>query len=219
MNIVKLKFVVGLLFMVGLYSCDTPKVAFLDAQPSSLQEKDKFLGKFRGAYMSESDSSILKISKFGVTQNWDFVIELEASESAKDIARNFSFSVDENDLIIEPLPDSMSYHVMYTQTVFSFKENERLKFIEGVYIMNYKQGGDSWSLKVMHFNNDGFLTIQNLDLAPEDVDRLKDIVEVKETTNKEGSPTSYIMDPSQEEFMEIIYSDLMDEGEFFKPLN
>ena len=214
----RINIVIGLFLVVGMYSCDSPDVSFLEAQPSDLRKTEKFSGKFRGSYLSVSDSCILKISKHGITQNWDFIVEVDASESAKDVAKNISISINDGDLEIVPLEDSLSYHVMYTQNLFSFSNNEILKFNDGVYFLNFKESRSSWNVKTLRFDDQGRLELQNLDLSPSDVEKLKTFVEVKEISNNEGSSTAYFMEPNMDEFMNIINSNLLGDAELYKPI-
>lgn len=218
MSFSRINSVFGFLLIAVMYSCDSPEVSFLESQPSNTQEKEKFSGKFRGSYLSESDSCILKIAKHSITQNWDFIVEVEASESAKDVAKNISISINDGDLEIVPLEDSLSYHVMYSQTLFSFKENELLKFSNGVYFLNYHDNKDSWNVKTLRFDDEGWLALQSLDLSPSDVEQLKSFVQVKEDSNDEGEVTGYFMEPNIDEFLNIINSGLFGEEERYKPI-
>lgn len=200
---------------ISLVSCDVTDVTFTEPQPQGNYQKNKIKAKFTGSYMCLADSSILKVSKTTITQNWDFEVELESDQNPEDVSDRISVSINGGDLQISPTEDSLKYHVSYSTIVFDFSESELLNYVKGVYFLNYRLGDNSWDVKTMRFDKEGYLLIHDLDLSVSDVQKLMSLTDVSEETDDEGKVIDYHLQPTKKEFNDIMNSDLFEEGSKF----
>jgi hypothetical protein len=165
--------------------------------------------------MCLSDSSILKVSKTSITQNWDFDVEIEGDLNSEDLANKFSVNINEGDLHITSTSDSTQYHISYSYQIFNQGESEVLKYVNGVYFLNYMLGQNSWDVKTMRFDEKGYLLIHDLDLSPSDVEKLKSLTEVSEETDEEGEVIDFHIQPTKKEFNDIMNSNIFEKGNKF----
>ena len=203
------------ILIVGLISCDDVDVTFTHPQPEGDFQKTKFKGKFTGTYLCVRDSSVLTISKRGISQNWSFVVEVDSNQSINDATRNFSINTDESDLSIIASEDSTKFDVSYTHQLFEFTDGRVLKYVGGVYFLNYPYGSTSWEVKTMRFDEEGFLIINELDMSVSDVAQLKTMTEILSDTNDAGIVLDYYIEPTRKEFNQIMDADIFATGEKF----
>tara|TARA_R110002050_G_scaffold221441_1_gene357297 strand:- start:95233 stop:95895 length:663 start_codon:yes stop_codon:yes gene_type:complete len=207
--------VFGCFISIGFAACDGTDVTFTEPQPSGVKEVLKFKRKFTGDYLSISDSSVLHISKSAITQIWDFEIEVDSNHSIQDATNNISVNTDEGDLQIQASEDSTNYRVHYSHEVFTVSNEMVLKYVDHTYFLNFQEDTDSWDVKTVYFDTDGFLQIHDLNLSPADLEKLKSITSVSEETDTEGKVVDYHIQPTKKELSQIMNSNLFEDGEKF----
>lgn len=199
---------------LSIVSCE-PEVGFTEPQPSDVENAEKFKRKFTGKYLCVEDSSILIVSKREILRNWNFEVTVDSNENIETAVRNINVDADEADLVITPNDDSSSYIVDFTKEVFKLGNNRILKYEDRICYLNYENSDGTWEVRILKFDNDGYLTINDLSLGVGDLEEIRNTTEVSEKTDEEGKVIAYQIQPSRKEFDELLNTDFYESGQKF----
>ncbi len=203
-----------ILLGLSIVSCE-PEVGFTEPQPSDVENAEKFKRKFTGKYLCIEDSSILIVSKSEILRNWNFEVTVDSNENIENAVRNINVEVDEADLEITPNDDSSSYIVDFTKEVFKIDNHRVLKYDDRVCYLNYKNNDGTWEVRILKFDEEGYLTLNDLSLAAGDLEEIRNTTQVSERTNEEGKVIAYQIQPSRKEFDELLSTDFYENGQKF----
>ena len=206
-----------LIFCAGLYSCSGLDVNFSESQPAGVNEVSKFKYKFRGTYLSLEDSSILEVSKSSIIQYWMVELDIDADsvKSNGSSVKKIHIDTDDGDFNFTPSEDSAHVKIDYTHDVFKVSESDVLKYVDGIYYLNYQYSDLAWDLKTMRVTENGNLVIQDFHLSQSNLEDLKAYTEVLEIGTIEGEITGYYIQPTHTELEQLMGSDIFSKGEEF----
>jgi len=215
----KTSFISLIILLLAFSSC-IQELNFEEPQPTENKNETKFKNKFRGEYLCIEDSSILVIDKNKITQNWDIetkltktqidtISELELKDGLLYIENN------ELPLNVDFLGDTAVVSYKYKEIIFNISDEELLRYFKGIYFLNYKQSENSWNVKTLSFNKDGFLTINKIYANEDEIKKIKDLTNIEETIDDEGTIIDYTVHPTRKELKEILKSNLFKEGKTF----
>ena len=215
----KISFISLVILLLAFSSCNQ-ELNFEEPQPTEKKNETKFKNKYRGEYLCIEDSSILIISKNKITQSWD--IETKLTKTQIDTTSELELKdgllyIESNELPlnVDFLGDTAVVSYNYKDTIFSISDEQLLRYFKGIYFLNYKQFENSWNVKTLSFNKEGMLTINKIYANEEDVEKIKDLTNIVETTDDEGTVIDYTVHPTRKELKEILKSNLFKEGKTF----
>ena len=206
-------FFLGLGFILS--SCSGPEVTFTEPQPTDVDVTEKFKRKFRGEYLCLSDSSVLKVDKTRITQYWYFLVNVDSNSNIEKPGPKINISGDDVNFKAKISDDSTKYEVDYQHDLFLSSATELAKYVGGVYFLNFKEGPNSWSVKTMSFDKDGYLVIVDLHLSESDIEVLKEITEVSQDQSEDNEYVDYSLKPTRKELEQLMNADLFETGEKF----
>lgn len=213
----RLNQILGVLFLaLGFIACE-PEVSFTESQPAELTESTRFKNKFRGKFLCVEDSSVLRIDKTSIVQNWHFELDTK-NDSIIDIKNGigrFGYDSEDKDLQITANEDSTHFVIDYKKIIFELSSSNVLKYDKGIYFLNEKKTGSTWDVKILHFSEHGVLLLKDLDLSKEDLEKLKAITVVEVDKDVDGDITEYKLQPTRKELKEILNAGLFEVGEEF----
>lgn len=193
--------------LLSLFSCEPP-VVFTEPQPKGIEALEDFPESFRGQYLCESDTSLLKVGERLIYQETSYDVELSREEIDTTAAyqlKGDSLFIDdfEGYATLETLNDSI-YRATYVSqdTLFVIGEEGVLKKYRGYLVLNTKLDEQKWGAWVLKREKSGRITMFETTL-PEQIADLEAITPVEDIT-EEGGRTQYRITPDRRAFRKLL---------------
>ena len=198
----------AILFLIFLMGCG-PYIYFKSPQPDRKKNLSSFPANITGAYISDSDSSLLVIEPTIISkkrfEKMYMSMESYKEETGDTIVKDTSFIFTDNWLIeMTVMGDSVYVNSSREEDVFVISENQLLRKYRGYYFLNYKDSNDLWRVELIKLTKD---TLEFGDiLTKEDIERIKGITSVESyiDSTDSGKSTKYYLNPSPREIRKIL---------------
>lgn len=200
-------------------SCGTD-LNFTEPQPPDTKDQHKFKKRYRGEYLSLTDSSILTITDNAIMQTF----QVEIKTIYKEMDTTLLTKVGDSIYLIEGYPgleakrvgDSAYVTGENTVEVFSLSDNQVLRYYKGYYFLNTLEKDDFWTVRMMGYDK-GVLSFKRFAGTDGEIAMLSELTAIDTIRNDEGDIVNYSIHPTIREFKEILkVAHIGDDGTFRK---
>lgn len=219
----KINYVILIILCFIIYSCQNEFV-FSEAVPPELDELDMIPTKFTGIYLCDGDSSLVYITKGMVMKEtfYDLFTSIEEVQGTKDCSMEDGDIYIENRELCIPFEyregDSIIATIYEMDTLFSFKENEQLKYEKGSLFFNYQMTDDYWMTFIMSPDTKDGYYWETINL-PDDLEEVDRLVNQYQMEKLDSDWRRYILQPTKSEFDKFLNQAYTLKWEHLRPIN
>ncbi len=218
-----LSFLSLVILLFSLNACEET-VAFKSAVPPDAERILEIPEEFTGLYNCQSDSSLMTIHKDiivledrdEVKQSLDYIMESEDC-LIKDGMLYFP-GIQECISFEYVTEDTIKYVITNTDTLFSFAQGEIAKFQDGILFLNISSVLNEWYCFTLS-QISGDELVWNFLKLPKDYEQLQELAKNIGTRDLEDGETKYIIDPTSQEFKNIMKRNFLEECDVLSPIN
>lgn len=199
---------------ISILSCDS-NVVFEEAMPEHVEALKEIPHEFQGIYICSSDSSILYAHQnvIFIESYFQFFTTLDQVKETEDC------TIIDNSLYLpgreECAPftyvseDTISVKVTFLDTLFGFREFEKVKLYKGRLFFSLLDKNNHWTSFMVSPKEEGILSFSMIDLS-KDLEGLKDLKYKELLRNKVGvdKKNQYLIKPTLIEFDKLLERDL-----------
>ena len=198
-----------MLFLLG--ACED-RIRFEQPQPAGNADLQKFPGRLRGTYFSESDSTYLLVDQHQIVEWFNaeanvhrdsLALEIDSAKIGKVDHDAVQVSESNYTLTFKPLSkDSVIVSYSYRDTVFRLSEEHILRKLKGHYLLNYRLRDGNWRVRRLT-SEKGELLFSKVTM-PKDIEELQNITEVQEIQPDISGAAIYRIKPSKRELKQLM---------------
>ncbi len=202
------------LFILSLALACNPGVVFEHANPPSIEASKVIPGQYRGNYICESDSAIVKIDSRRIIQEVlvEFVTTLEKVQETEHC------SIVDGGLYLpgrkECIPfeyigeDTISAILFEQDTLFDLTRDHVAKMYRKQLFLNVPSDSGEWMTWIVRTESDGTLLYSYIDV-PDNKELIDELTVNYRESRLKRDKTQYILQPTLMEFEEIIKKDFV----------
>jgi hypothetical protein len=198
-NIIK-TLIIFLTTTIILSSCEST-IYFDSPQPRKYKNQNSFFKKIKGTFLNLNDSTLLTISddKIESAQYVTFPLKIEdvnleqLSKKKIKAGINAAWSAD------TVYKDWSSEKVL-----FEISEKQILRYYQEHYFLNFEKGETKWNVKLIGFDDEGYLLFKSF--TENDIEVLRKYIKVDEIKNEKEKVVSYSLTPSKSGLRKLLKS-------------
>ncbi len=217
-----MKYILGFIIGLLLFSCDH-RVKFSEAMPPTVEATGKIPEIFLGTFICESDSSRLYINEYSAIKESHFLFEtsiqkVEETENCSLVAGGLYLPGRKECIPFKYISeDSISATIYELDTIFSFRENEVVKYYKGHLFVSFNNEKNEWETWMFTPQSDGTILFEFI-AVPDNEKVIKDVTRDYSKRIDANEKVHYTLNPSKKEFDEILNKHYLFECDILIPV-